>query len=103
MPSTEKARTDKEHRKLTPFGSYIRAAREKCGYSLAEAGKLLRCTKGYVHRLETIQAMNPTIDTLANMAKVYGVDLCEVAKRAAESAPDAAYRETLAPHGKRRI
>jgi transcriptional regulator with XRE-family HTH domain len=105
MPSNEKSRTEKErteHRKLNPFGTCIRAAREKCGLSLAEAGKLLHCTKGYVYQLETRDTMNPSVDTLANIAAVYRLDLEEVTRLAAECAPDAAYRMTLVPPGRKR-
>lgn len=79
------------------FPEFIRTARERCGLTQPAAAKKLRCSKQYVHQLETGQTRNPTIDTLANMAAVYGVDLDEITRRAAECSPDAAYRETLAP------
>lgn len=102
MPSTGKSRTEREQRNLHPFGAFIRAARERLGLSLAEAGELLHCTKGYVYKLETRPAMNPTIDVLANMAAVYKIPLEELTRLAAEGSPDAAYRETIAPAGRKR-
>jgi transcriptional regulator with XRE-family HTH domain len=77
------------------FGEFIRGAREGCGLSLAAAATRLRCSKQYVHILETKPNQNPTIDTLANMAVVYGVDFKEITRLAAECSPDAEYRMTL--------
>jgi transcriptional regulator with XRE-family HTH domain len=91
-PSTEKIRS----RSLSSFGGFIRQARKWCGLSLSEAAQLLHCIKGYLHKLETVPAVNPTIDTLANMAAAYGIELAEVARLAAEGSPDAAYRIALA-------
>jgi transcriptional regulator with XRE-family HTH domain len=78
------------------FGDFIRAARKKRGLTMEAAAKLLHCTRAWVHVLETKPGTNPTIDTLANMAIIYSVAFEEVARLAAEGAPDAAYRETLA-------
>jgi transcriptional regulator with XRE-family HTH domain len=89
--STEKIR----NRSLDSFGGFIRQARERCGLSLSEAAQVLHCTKGYLHKLETVPAVNPTIDTLANMAAAYDVELAAVARLAAEGAPDAEYRKAL--------
>ena len=79
------------------FGEFIRAARKNRGLTGEAAAKLLHCTRQWLHTLETKPRQNPTVDTLANMAAVYGVDLNELTRLAAECAPDAAYRETLAP------
>ncbi len=84
------------------FGDFIRAARKNRGLTGEAAARLLHCTRAWVHKLETQPNQNPTIDTLANMAKVYGVDFCELARLAADCAPDAEYRETLAPPGRKR-
>jgi transcriptional regulator with XRE-family HTH domain len=87
--------TEKERKVLTPFGALIRAAREKHGWSLAYASERLHISKGYVHKLETATAQNPTIDMLANMSVVYGIDFGQITRLAAESSPDADYRMTL--------
>lgn len=79
------------------FGNFIRAVRQRRGLTMEAAAKLLRCTRASVHKLETKPNQNPTIDTLANMAAVYGVDLDEITRLAAECSPDADYRATLAP------
>jgi transcriptional regulator with XRE-family HTH domain len=89
VPSTEKYRKGQSE----TFGAFIRAARERCGFSLSEAGEHLKCTKGYVLRLEQGKANNPTIDTLANMAQAYDIDLAEIAARAAAYSPNAASRK----------
>lgn len=72
------------------------------GLTMDAAAKLLHCTRQSVHKLETKPNQNPTIDTLANMATVYGVPLEEITRVAAECSPDAAYRETLAAPGRKR-
>lgn len=87
---------EKDKNVLTSFGAFVRAARINRGLTGAAAAELLHCTRSYVHTLETKPGQNPTIDTLANMAAVYGVELEELTRLAAECAPDAAYRETLA-------
>jgi transcriptional regulator with XRE-family HTH domain len=96
MPSSE---VDK----IVPvkFGDFIRAARKKRGLTMEAAAKLLHCTRAWVHTLETKPNQNPTIDTLANMAAVYGVDLCEMTRVATACSPDAEYRATIAPVGRR--
>lgn len=94
--------TGKDKNVPDAFQAFIRAARKNRGLTLAAAAQLLRCTASYVQKLETKPHQNPTIDMLANMAAVYGVDLEEITRLAAECSPDAEYRATLAPAGRRR-
>jgi transcriptional regulator with XRE-family HTH domain len=67
------------------FGGYIRQARERRGFSLSEAAKLVGCTKSYLWDIEQDRATNPTIKTLAGLSKAYAVSLSGLAVRAADS------------------
>jgi transcriptional regulator with XRE-family HTH domain len=88
--------TKSQNRKDNSFGDYIRAARERCQLSLSEAGDLIKCSKAHIWDMERGGSRNPSIVILANMSCAYDLDLGELARMAALSAPEEAHRAALA-------
>lgn len=68
-----------------PLGSLIRREREALGFSFAGLGKVAGMTKAHIWSLETGRATNPTILTLAGIAKALKVPLHDLAYAAAHA------------------
>lgn len=72
---------------MTPFGQFIKDAREDAGMSLAEAAEAAGCTKSYLWDMEQGRATNPTITILVGLAKALDLYLDNLAMVAAVSLP----------------
>lgn len=57
----------------SPLGDKIRAARESKEYSLETLARLTGMSKGYIWELENRDNPNPSVEKIANLAKVLEV------------------------------
>lgn len=64
--------------------------------SLSEAGELVNCSKAHLWEMERGSSRNPSIVILANISCAYDLDLGELARLAALSAPGTAHRLAVA-------
>lgn len=72
---------------MTPFGQFIKEARENAGMSLTEAAEAIGCTKSYLWDMEQGRATNPTITIMVGLAKALDLYLDNLAMVAATSLP----------------
>jgi transcriptional regulator with XRE-family HTH domain len=70
------------------FPELIRYWREDEGLSLSKAAAKVGITKAHLWELEDGRAVNPTIKTLAGLARAYGTSVSYLAHLAAQGLPD---------------
>jgi transcriptional regulator with XRE-family HTH domain len=68
-------RVDREHMSL---GEYLRAARERAGYSIRELANRVSVHFSYLARLESGETARPAPDLLQRLAAVLDVDAAEL-------------------------
>jgi transcriptional regulator with XRE-family HTH domain len=69
---------------MTPFGVFLREAREAQGLGLREAARLVGISATHVARLETGEDRKPSIETLVRISDALDLDLGKLAELAAE-------------------
>jgi transcriptional regulator with XRE-family HTH domain len=67
--------SDREHVSL---GEYLRAARERAGYSIRELAKKVSLHHSYVARLENGEAEHPSPELLRRLASALDIEVAEL-------------------------
>lgn len=60
-------------REKTAFAALIRDLRKKHGLSLGQSSKRIGISKAHLHQMESGLSANPTVNTVRDVADVYGI------------------------------